>query len=123
MPILHAIILGIIQGLTEFLPISSSGHLAIIPQILGWNDLSATAEKTFDIALHAGTLVGAIVYLRKDIIEIIKSTKSSWCFYFTYGNPWSFTRRIIRRQNSSTSFKASTNSFYAYYFCDYFIPC
>ncbi|MBP9115884.1 MAG: undecaprenyl-diphosphatase UppP [Acidimicrobiia bacterium] len=72
MPILHAIILGIIQGLTEFLPISSSGHLAIIPQILGWNDLSATAEKTFDIALHAGTLVGAIVYLRKDIIEIIK---------------------------------------------------
>lgn len=72
MPILHAIILGIIQGITEFLPISSSGHLTIIPQILGWNDLSDAAGKTFDIALHVGTLIGAVAYLRNDILEIIK---------------------------------------------------
>jgi undecaprenyl-diphosphatase len=70
--ILHAIILGIVQGLTEFLPISSSGHLALIPEIFGWNDLSESQSKTFDIALHAGTLIGAIAYLRKDILEIIQ---------------------------------------------------
>ena len=72
MPILHAILLGIIQGLTEFLPISSSGHLTLIPQILGWNDLSDSASKTFDIALHFGTLLGAVAYLRKDVLEIIR---------------------------------------------------
>lgn len=77
MPILHAILLGIVQGLTEFLPISSSGHLSIIPQLLGWNDLSESASKTFDIALHGGTLIGAVAYLRKDIIEIIKGCLSA----------------------------------------------
>lgn len=72
MPILHAIILGIVQGLTEFLPISSSGHLSLIPQLFGWNDLSESANKTFDIALHGGTLIGAVAFLRKDIYHIIQ---------------------------------------------------
>lgn len=74
MPILHAIILGLLQGLTEFLPISSSGHLTIAPEILGWNDgLSNSQYKTFEVALHAGTLIAAISYLRADILRIIKS--------------------------------------------------
>jgi undecaprenyl-diphosphatase len=68
-PIFHAIVLGIVQGLTEFLPISSSGHLIVLPEIFGWKELTRDAElnKTFDVALHVGTFVGAAWYFRHDI--------------------------------------------------------
>jgi len=71
--VLHAIILGIVQGLTEFLPISSSGHLILVPELFGWNDLTdnASLEKTFDVALHMGTLVGALWYFRRDLARYI----------------------------------------------------
>jgi len=72
-PIIHAIILGLVQGLTEFLPISSSGHLVVIPELLGWKALDPSVEKTFDVALHAGTLIGAIAYLHRDVRRIIFS--------------------------------------------------
>ena len=71
MSILHAIVLGIVQGLTEFLPISSSGHLVIVPWLLGWNDLDTVTAKAFDTALHLGTLVAVLIYLRKDLIVYI----------------------------------------------------
>ena len=67
MPLLHAIILGIIQGLTEFLPVSSSAHLALIPWLLGWNDQGLS----FDIALHVGTVAAVIVYFFRDWIQVI----------------------------------------------------
>ncbi len=68
MSILHAIVLGIVQGLTEFLPISSSGHLVIVPWIFGWNDYDSQATaKAFDTALHLGTLAAVLIYLRKDL--------------------------------------------------------
>lgn len=69
MPILHAIVLGITQGVSEFLPISSSGHLRLVPWLLGWNDFAGNAgiEKTFDVALHLGTFFGALAYFRNDI--------------------------------------------------------
>jgi undecaprenyl-diphosphatase len=66
-PLLHAIILGIIQGLTEFLPVSSSAHLALIPWLLGWNDQGLS----FDIALHVGTVLAVIVYFFRDWVQII----------------------------------------------------
>jgi undecaprenyl-diphosphatase len=69
-PILHAIVLGITQGLSEFLPISSSGHLLLVPWLFGWRDFvgaGADLEKTFDVALHLGTLVGTIAYFRHDL--------------------------------------------------------
>ncbi len=70
MPIIHAIILGIVQGLSEFLPISSSGHLAIVPWLFGWDDFgdNQSLAKTFDVALHIGTLAGAIAYFWSDIV-------------------------------------------------------
>ncbi len=69
MPVLHAIVLGIVQGLSEFLPISSSGHLILVPELLDWRELSNHPElnKTFDVALHIGTLVAAVWYFRRDI--------------------------------------------------------
>jgi undecaprenyl-diphosphatase len=67
--VLHAIILGIVQGLSEFLPISSSGHLILVPELFGWNELTSnpSLNKTFDVALHLGTLVAAVWYFRRDV--------------------------------------------------------
>ena len=75
MPILHAIVLGITQGLSEFLPISSSGHLRIVPWLFGWEDFTnaESLEKTFDVALHLGTLIGAIAYFRKDVVRYVRA--------------------------------------------------
>lgn len=75
MPILHAIVLGITQGLSEFLPISSSGHLRLVPWLFGWDDFAghASLEKTFDVALHLGTLVGAIAYFRADVVRYARA--------------------------------------------------
>lgn len=75
MSILHAIVLGITQGLSEFLPISSSGHLRLVPWLFGWDDFAGDAglEKTFDVALHLGTLVGAVAYFRTDIVRYLRA--------------------------------------------------
>jgi len=67
-PIFHAVVLGLIQGLSEFLPISSSGHLLLAPWLFGWDDFDdASIEKAFDVALHIGTLIAAIAYFRRDL--------------------------------------------------------
>ena len=69
MSLLQSLILGIIQGITEFLPISSSGHLIILPKIFNW-PLQSLA---FDAVLHLGTLVAVIFYFRDDVWNLIKS--------------------------------------------------
>ncbi len=66
MDLFQAIALGIIQGLTEFLPISSTAHLRIVPALLGWNDPGAA----FTAVIQFGTLVAVFLYFRKDIIAI-----------------------------------------------------
>src|SRR3954451_20295954 len=69
MPILHAIILGLTQGLSEFLPISSSGHLLLVPWLFGWHDFAdKEVEKAFDVALHLGTLIAVVAYFRRDLV-------------------------------------------------------
>lgn len=75
MPILHAIVLGLTQGLTEFLPISSSGHLVLVPWLFGWDDFGGDDKlhKTFDVALHLGTLVGVIAYFRHDVVALARA--------------------------------------------------
>lgn len=73
MPILHAIVLGIVQGFSEFLPISSSGHLMLVPWALDWNDLDdPSVKKAFDVALHLGTLVAVVAYFRRDIVTYVR---------------------------------------------------
>jgi undecaprenyl-diphosphatase len=67
MPIYQALILAILQGFTEFLPVSSSAHLAMAPWLLGWKDQGLE----FDVALHIGTLVSVLVYFFKDWLQIL----------------------------------------------------
>ncbi len=73
-PVVHAIVLGITQGLSEFLPISSSGHLILVPWLLGWTELTGKANadlnKTFDVALHVGTILATLLYFRKDLARL-----------------------------------------------------
>ena len=72
MTVFQSLILGIIQGLTELLPISSSGHLEIIPWLLGWtsNPEFVTAFEGFDVALHFGTLLAIVLFFFKDWIKL-----------------------------------------------------
>ena len=65
--IIHALILGIVQGLTEFLPVSSSAHLNIFPWIFGLDKIS----ESFDVALHLGTLLAIVLFFYKDWIKLI----------------------------------------------------
>jgi undecaprenyl-diphosphatase len=72
MDIIQAIILGIVQGLTEFLPVSSSAHLVFVPEIL-----KVQSSLAFDTILHVGSLVAVVIYFWKDIIRMLKSFFSS----------------------------------------------
>ena len=78
MSILQAIILGLVQGITEFAPVSSSGHLILVPWMLGWHIVDDPAlNKSFDVALHMGTFVGAVIYFRHDLWVYIKAFVAS----------------------------------------------
>ena len=67
MDIFQAVVLGLVQGLGEFLPISSSAHLILVPWLMGWADPGLT----FDIALHVGTLIAVVLYFWKDWINLL----------------------------------------------------
>lgn len=76
MPILHAIVLGLVQGFSEFLPISSSGHLLLVPWLFGWEDFSGpngdSVKKTFDVALHLGTFFAVLGYFWRDVVVYVR---------------------------------------------------
>lgn len=74
MPLYQAVVLAIIQGLTEFLPVSSTAHLALFPWLLHWKDPGLT----FDVALHAGTLVAVVVYFWRVWLEMFAAAASGW---------------------------------------------
>jgi undecaprenyl-diphosphatase len=73
LPIYQAIVLAIVQGVAEFIPVSSSGHLIIVRRLLGWNELSPAHELTFDVALHFGTLLSVLFYFRRTWFQIVRA--------------------------------------------------
>jgi undecaprenyl-diphosphatase len=77
MPIYQAVVLAIVQGFTEFLPVSSSAHLFLIPWLLGWPDQGID----FDIAMHIGTLIAVLLYFAKDWLQI-----TAQAFGLNYGD-------------------------------------
>lgn len=84
MLILQSVILGIVQGLAEFIPISSSAHLVIIPWLFGWNNPALTSL-TFDVALHLGTLLAVLVFFASDWVRLVGAWFKS-VFQFKIGN-------------------------------------
>jgi undecaprenyl-diphosphatase len=89
MDILDSIILGIVQGLTEFLPVSSSGHLELGKAILGDNSIPEESL-LFTVVLHFATALSTIVVFRKDILDIIKGLLS-----FKWNEDTKFIAKII----------------------------
>ena len=69
----HLLILGLVQGLTEFLPVSSSAHLILLPRLAGWEDQGLV----FDIFAHLGSLVAVLLYFRKDLMRIVPDWANS----------------------------------------------
>jgi hypothetical protein len=83
MPLVQVVILAVVQGLTEFLPISSSAHLALAPWLLGWKDQGLT----FDIALHSGTLAAVLLYFFRDWLQVVAHG---------FGSPWGSDDQLRR---------------------------
>ncbi len=73
MDIIQAVALALLQGLTEFLPVSSSAHLILLPVLLGWEDQGLA----FDVAVHVGTLTAVVAYYRKHLIQIVSAWSKS----------------------------------------------
>ena len=76
MLIIQAIVLGIVQGLSEFIPISSSAHLIIVPWLFGWND-PVLDSLPFDVSLHLGTLLAVLAFFAEDWVRLIRGVIAS----------------------------------------------
>ena len=67
---IHIVVLAVVQGLTEILPVSSSGHLVLVPNVMDWKDQGLV----FDVAVHFGTLVAVCLYFREDVVRLLHGT-------------------------------------------------
>jgi undecaprenyl-diphosphatase len=74
LPLRHAVALGLLQGPAELLPVSSSGHLVLVPRLFDWpySDLDPELRKSFEVALHAGTAAALLIGLRREVAEYVR---------------------------------------------------
>jgi len=72
MSFLEAVVLGLVQGLTEFVPISSSGHLVLVPEALGWDQPGLT----FDVLLHVASLIALLIYFSGDLLDLVRGIRA-----------------------------------------------
>ena len=100
MTLIQAIISGVVQGITEFLPVSSSGHLVLLHRYFNLVDSGAF----FDICLHVGTLAAVIVYFRKDIFLIIRERKYLWLSCITVGTVPAVGAALLFEKNVESFF-------------------
>ena len=108
MKIYQSIVLGIIQGLTEFLPVSSSAHLNLFPWLLGWGKM----PESFDVALHVGTLLAIVIFFFKDWVNLfvggynqVVKKKKTQCFYqYNHRNISYFVLELLKKQQKEKYF-------------------
>ena len=74
MPFVHILVLAAVQGLTEFLPVSSSGHLLLVPYFMGWSDQG----RIIDVAMHIGTLLAVVIYFWRDVFGMTRALGRSF---------------------------------------------
>jgi undecaprenyl-diphosphatase len=84
--ILQAVFIGIVQGLTEFLPVSSSAHLIVVPRLLGWDDAFLNSA-AFDVMLHVGTLLALVAYFARDLLRLLRAFFASLLERSVAGDP------------------------------------
>ncbi|MGD2252567.1 MAG: undecaprenyl-diphosphatase UppP [Anaerolineales bacterium] len=86
MTVIQAILLGIVQGATEFLPISSSGHLTLVPWVLNWR-FEPSAKMAFDVLVHWGTLSALLLYFWRDLVAIVVAAADGLVHRRPFGDP------------------------------------
>ncbi len=108
LPNWQALVLGLVQGATELLPISSSGHLILVPWLGDWQYLKEhdAFNQTFDVSLHLGTLIAVVIYFGEDIVRLARcvvrnAAAADGSRPPTSGSPGTWPRRRCRRRSSA----------------------
>ena len=96
---LQIVVLAIVQGITEFLPVSSSGHLVLVPVLFGWGDQGLA----FDVAVHFGSLLAVCLYFRKDVVGIVAFGQRNNPFVSLGALGWYFYWIVAATGNASTA--------------------
>jgi undecaprenyl-diphosphatase len=91
MPMIHLFVLALIQGVTELLPISSSGHLILAPELLKWEDQGVE----MDIAMHVGSMLALVIYFWKDVLQLFKGFLSVCKFNTQSDNARFFLQLVV----------------------------
>lgn len=105
LPLSHSIVLGIVQGLTELLPVSSSAHLALIPWVLRWEDPGLA----FDVSLHLGTLLAVLVYFWNDLWEMLTGEERlRWITLLGIGTIPGAVAGVLLKHQAETTFRSPT---------------